>query len=173
VKFYELVAPFIDKCNKHFYGYFLSTGTARLVNNSLANKTYSVCEGAELNMSASFIAVPGISMSWYHLPETRRYVHNDRYSSYGTVYYTTYYHIPYVYRYMLDRTYLVEATNFEGPRVAAYVEVVRESNCSGTNFQWNIYIIHKQNIKLNYTCLLTGTVDITRHNWQILNYLHF
>ena len=111
--------------------YFPSIGTPRLADSSLTNQTYRICEGAELNMSVTFVSVPGPFMGWYDLPDTSRFIHNkDDRGNYRQVYFTTSYYIPTVYRYMFG-TYLVQADNFRGPRAETYIQVVQDSSCSG------------------------------------------
>ncbi|XP_062570199.1 uncharacterized protein LOC134232254 [Saccostrea cucullata] len=103
----------------------------RLADGDTANQTYRVCEGSPINMSAKFISVPGPDILWYRLPNTTRYLHQDRYNnSNRAVYYTTTYSIHAVYKYMFG-SYVVEADNYRGPRVRAYIELLEVFNCLG------------------------------------------
>ena len=43
-----------------------TVGEPRVANVSLTNQTYRTCEGAELNMTVTFVAIPGPFMAWYH-----------------------------------------------------------------------------------------------------------
>ncbi|XP_062570195.1 uncharacterized protein LOC134232252 isoform X2 [Saccostrea cucullata] len=97
----------------------------RLADRDTANQTYRVCEGSPINMSARFISVPGPTLLWYHLPDTTRYVHMDRYNRFSPVYYTTTYSIQAVYKYMFG-SYVVEADNYRGTRVRAYIELLED-----------------------------------------------
>nr|XP_022327853.1 uncharacterized protein LOC111127117 [Crassostrea virginica]XP_022327854.1 uncharacterized protein LOC111127117 [Crassostrea virginica]XP_022327855.1 uncharacterized protein LOC111127117 [Crassostrea virginica]XP_022327856.1 uncharacterized protein LOC111127117 [Crassostrea virginica]XP_022327857.1 uncharacterized protein LOC111127117 [Crassostrea virginica]XP_022327858.1 uncharacterized protein LOC111127117 [Crassostrea virginica] len=116
--------------NTTYYSTLVSC-TPRLADRSLTNQTYRICEGAELNMSVTFVSVPGPFMGWYDLPDTSRFIHNkDDRGNYRQVYFTTSYYIPTVYKYMFG-TYLVQADNFRGPRAETYIQVVQDSSCSG------------------------------------------
>lgn len=107
--------------------------TPRLANNAPMNQTYRTCEGAELNMTASFVSVPGPFISWYLLPNTRKYVHHLEGrvgpGTYTKVFYKTNYHIPVMYRHLFG-TYLVEANNFRGSIAKTYIRVLKNSSCS-------------------------------------------
>lgn len=113
---------------------FSPEGTPRLANNAPMNQTYRTCEGAELNMTASFVSVPGPFISWYLLPNTRKYVHHLEGrvgpGTYTKVFYKTNYHIPVMYRHLFG-TYLVEANNFRGSIAKTYIRVLKNSSCSG------------------------------------------
>lgn len=77
--------------------YFLKTflGSPRPINSSLTNQTYSTCEGAELNMTASFLSNPGPIMGWYLSPDTsgRPLYYTDE-RGYGSIIHHTNYYIP-------------------------------------------------------------------------------
>ena len=87
-----------------------TVGEPRVANVSLTNQTYRTCEGAELNMTVTFVRIPGPFMAWYHLPNTKRYVHYTEGSGagYSKTYHTTTYRIPYLTRYKFG-TYFVDA----------------------------------------------------------------
>nr|XP_022326464.1 hemicentin-1-like isoform X3 [Crassostrea virginica] len=115
--------------------YILVTCKPRVANVSLTNQTYRTCEGEELNMTVTFVAIPGPFMAWYHLPNTKRYVHytEGRGAGYSKTYHTTTYRIPYVTRYTFG-TYFVDADySNENPDSRAYIRVERDPSCKDSS----------------------------------------
>eukprot|EP00105_Crassostrea_gigas_P034227 XP_019918375.1 PREDICTED: uncharacterized protein LOC105317327 [Crassostrea gigas] len=102
-----------------------------LANDAPINQTYRTCEGAELNMTASFVSIPGPFISWFLLPNTNKYVHyhEGRGGGYTQTFYTTNYYIPVMNRHMFG-TYLVKATNDRGV-TKIYIQVLN-SYCAAT-----------------------------------------
>lgn len=160
--FNYIIVYFISLTVDYFVtrSYFPSIGTPRLADSSLTNQTYRICEGAELNMSVTFVSVPGPFMGWYDLPDTSRFIHSkDDRGNYRQVYFTTSYYIPTVYRYMFG-TYLVQADNFRGPSAETYIQVVQDSSCSGMHIL--LFCISK-------TWTVTGKISFKCVNYICMN----
>ena len=86
-------------------------------------------------MTVTFVAIPGPFMAWYHLPNTKRYVHYTERSGagYSKTYHTTTYRIPYVTRYTFG-TYFVDADySNENPDSRAYIRVERDPSCKDSS----------------------------------------
>ena len=112
-----------------------TVGEPRVANDSLTNQTYRTYEGAELNITVTFVTIPGPFMAWYHLSNTKRYVHytEGRGAGYSKTYHTTTYRIPYVTRYTFG-TYFVDADySNENPDSRAYIRVERDPSCKDSS----------------------------------------
>lgn len=117
-------------CYNFYAGIFFLEGKPSLANDAPINQTYRTCQGAELNMTASFVSIPGPFISWFLLPNTNKYVHyhEGRGGGYTQIFYTTNYYIPVMNRHMFG-TYLVKATNNRGV-TKIYIQVLN-SSCAG------------------------------------------
>lgn len=95
--------------------------------------TYLSCEGEELNMTASFVSVPGPFISWYKQPDNRNYVYYEDFRwSWNTAYYTSRYHVQRVTS-LTFGTYMVGAENDRGvSNSRVLVQVNRKSTCAGS-----------------------------------------
>lgn len=139
----------------------------RPINSSLTNQTYSTCEGAELNMTASFLSYPGPIMGWYLSPDTsgRPLYYTDE-RGYGSIIHHTNYYIPFVYKYMFG-AWIVEAENYGGGPVGrAYIEVVQHPNCSGDVHVHSTFSVPHTTTSVQYTTLGAGNMAPSQGSGQ-------
>lgn len=107
----------------------LLSGIPRRVYSSF---THLKCVGEELNMTASFVSVPGPFITWYKMPDDRNHVYYENFrGSWNTPYYTSRYHVQIVTSSTFG-TYMVGAENSRGvSNSRVLVQVNRKPYCTG------------------------------------------
>lgn len=107
----------------------LLSGIPRRVYSSF---THLKCVGEELNMTASFVSVPGPFITWYKMPDDRNHVYYENFrGSWNTPYYTSRYHVQIVTSSTFG-IYMVGAENSRGvSNSRVLVQVNRKPNCTG------------------------------------------
>ena len=89
-------------------------------------------------MTVTFVAIPGPFIAWYHLPNTKRYVHytEGRGAAYSQTYHTTTYRVPYTFG-----TYFVDADySNKNTYSSAYIRVERDPSCKDPGIPYYIKI---------------------------------
>eukprot|EP00105_Crassostrea_gigas_P042436 XP_019926584.1 PREDICTED: uncharacterized protein LOC105337256 [Crassostrea gigas] len=93
--------------------------------------THLKCEGEELDMTASFVSVPGPFITWYKQPDIKNYVYYEDFrGNWNTSYYTSRYHVQIVTSSTFG-TYMVGAENSKGvSNLMVLVQINRKPNCT-------------------------------------------
>lgn len=117
--------------------------------------THLKCEGEELDMTASFVSVPGPFITWYKQPDIKNYVYYEDFrGNWNTSYYTSRYHVQIVTSSTFG-TYMVGAENSKGvSNLMVLVQINRKPNCTGNGKSISLLyiLIYIHSLCLDYFC---------------------